>query len=212
MTLERVAELVRVAAADTGVVTALRDDPQRLRSLLHLTSADLEALAATTTKPQPRARHADLATAATSNGTLLPPEGSGEGTGVALSGITSTTSPTPAAPPSEDIPPAPPTTPPGPKPPPTAIPPQPPPSWPPPWLPPQLPPTPPPQIEQPPPPPWPMPVFAPPGSGGGPCGCPGLAATAILSTLSTTAITAITAIAAISSNHGANRPGGGSNA
>jgi hypothetical protein len=204
MTLARVAELVRRAAADTGVVNALRDEPARLRSVLHLTTADLEALAATTSGEQRRAPHGDRATSATGDGSLLPPEGSGEATGVALSGITSTTTSVPqppSIPPSPSIPPTPPQPPtppafPPPPPPPTAWPPPPPPAIQPPVI-------------EPAPTPWQLPAYAAPAAGGGPCGCPNLAALAVLSTLSTTAITAITAIAATSRNHGVSRPEGG---
>jgi hypothetical protein len=194
VTLERVAELVRRAAADTGVVDALRDDPVRLRSLLHLTASDLEALAAPTTR-QPRSTH-DLATATTDGATLFPPEGSGEAPGAVLSGITASTGTTslPAPPP-----PAPPPIP-APAPPPF-VPPPPPPA-----------PAPPPEAAPAPtagpsPPLFPLPPVPSPVAAG-PCGCQALALTALLSTVSTTALTAITAIAATSRNS-PSRPEGG---
>jgi hypothetical protein len=203
MSMQRVAELVRRAAADAGVVRALRDDPERLGSLMQLTPADIEALSATTTRHRPVGARAEVA----GSGTLFPPEGSGQATGAVLSGITSTTAPPPPPPPSPPIPPpAPPSTPP-------AQPPSEPPSWrPPPWPPaPPWPPEPPPVAPPPVAPPplyWQVPV-PPPAGTAQPCGCQELAVLAMLATVSTTAITAITAIAAASRAADPSRPQGG---
>src|ERR1700693_6051064 len=94
MALQRVAELVRRAAADTGVLSTLEDDPDRLTAMLGLTRAHLEALhsasafpvgkkAAATPKVAALAQLQSLALEAGapfpgSGGTLFPPEGSGE--------------------------------------------------------------------------------------------------------------------------------------
>ncbi len=88
MALDSVAELVRRAAEDTGVVEALRNDPARLRSALNLSGAHLEALRSAAAflpkpgikaaKPPAPLRESIVFASATSGGTLLPPEGSGE--------------------------------------------------------------------------------------------------------------------------------------
>jgi len=103
MALERVAELVRRASRDAGVLHALRNDPARLRSALGLSSAELDALhgataftvpvpftkakavaAAAATQTTPAVRNLGLAPAPLAgvlDGSLLPPEGSGQFTG-----------------------------------------------------------------------------------------------------------------------------------
>ena len=65
MALERVAELVRRAAHDTGVLHALKNDPAKLRSAFNLTGAHLDALNSATAFPLPdRAKSAKSAAAA----------------------------------------------------------------------------------------------------------------------------------------------------
>ena len=107
MALERVAELVRRAARNTGVFQALRNDPADLRSALGLTSEELSALHSATAFPTPASKEAAAKLTAQSaqsragisqapliltpatralvdvpdGGSLLPPEGSGMFTG-----------------------------------------------------------------------------------------------------------------------------------
>jgi hypothetical protein len=96
MSLERVAELVRRAAEDAGVVRDLRVRPERLVAKLGLTDAQLAALRSASSFPLPLARSAAKRVAATAaagskdaaldqmaetTGSLLPPEGSGQFTG-----------------------------------------------------------------------------------------------------------------------------------
>src|SRR5271155_5404365 len=101
MSLSRVAELVKRAAADAGVMSTLKDDPARLGSMLGLSRAHLEALhsasALTATKKptvavKPRALALDALPV--NGGTLLPPEGSGQFPGTA----TAPPSPVPSPP------------------------------------------------------------------------------------------------------------------
>jgi hypothetical protein len=95
MSLERVAELVRRAAEDAGVVRDLRVRPERLVAKLGLTDAQLAALRSASSFPLPLTRSAAKKTVATAagsrnaaleqmvetTGSLLPPEGSGQFTG-----------------------------------------------------------------------------------------------------------------------------------
>ena len=95
MSLERVAELVRRAAEDAGVVRDLRVRPERLAAKLQLTDAQLAALRSASSFPLPLTRSAAKKTAAAAagarnvalqqavetTGSLLPPEGSGQFTG-----------------------------------------------------------------------------------------------------------------------------------
>jgi hypothetical protein len=99
MGLERVAELVHRAAQDTGVFQALKANPRKLQSALQLTGAELEALHSATafpvgpvqTKASTQKRAAGDAAVlkagvsaqevASTGGSLLPPEGSGQFTG-----------------------------------------------------------------------------------------------------------------------------------
>jgi hypothetical protein len=132
MALRRVAELVNRAAQDTGILEALKHDPVKLRSVLKLTGAQLEALNSASTFPLPPAgkkaiksattttKFASLVTSAKldaarvevaasgvpgNGGSLLPPEGSGQ-----FTGGTGFSPPAPGTPPPEH-PPAPPTAP-----------------------------------------------------------------------------------------------------
>jgi hypothetical protein len=180
MSLQRVAELVRRAATDSGVFQALKDNPARLQSTLGLTNADVNALkSATALSPTRRARMA-VSSGQASGGTLLPPQGSGQ---FAYTGTTGTTTvpvpPTPPTSPTAPPPRAPPSPPPG-------VSPQPPPAYPPPYWP-------------------PPPVVPPPGAPGFPPPVPGpfvqhcccASIVGLVSAVSTTAITAITSINAI---------------
>jgi hypothetical protein len=124
MAFRRVAELVSRAAQDTGILEALKDDPARLRSILNLTGAQLEALNSASTLPLPPARKTisvatlskpTLAAAVDaefqanlpgSGGSLLPPEGSGQ-----LTGGTGFGQPAPQRPPSPSGPGTPPSAP-----------------------------------------------------------------------------------------------------
>jgi hypothetical protein len=95
MSLERVAELVRRAAEDAGVVRDLRVRPERLAAKLQLTDAQLAALRSASSFPLPLtrsaakktavaaagARNVALQQAVETTGSLLPPEGSGQFTG-----------------------------------------------------------------------------------------------------------------------------------
>jgi hypothetical protein len=103
MTSQRVAELVRRAAADTGVLQALRNDPGKLRPVLKLTNAHVDALQSAEAFPPPKVlsntkkpvaprslaaegtararRDAAVVVRQATGGSLLPPEGSGEFTG-----------------------------------------------------------------------------------------------------------------------------------
>jgi hypothetical protein len=117
MALERIAELVRRAAQDTGVLHALKNDPARLRSAFDLTGAHLDALNSATAFPLPdRAKSPKSAGAALRSGatkvravqagafsvnlpgSLLPPEGSGQFTG-ATNGFAPQPGPAPGTPP-----------------------------------------------------------------------------------------------------------------
>jgi hypothetical protein len=208
MALERVAELVRRAAQDTGVLHALKNDPAKLRSAFNLTGAHFDALNSATAFPLPdRAKSAKSAAAgfrsaaakvgaeaaADLPGSLLPPEGSGQFTG-ATSGFGPQPGPAPSRPPT----PAP-----GPQPPP------------PPPVTPPVPATPPPEGPAPPPQKPPPPIYppgppqtppaAPPSTAGQPppgttpigCGCECCAIAGMVSVVAITANTAITAITAI---------------
>jgi hypothetical protein len=186
--LKAVAELVGRAARDTAVVRALSDTPEELATVVDLSSEELQALRATTSRTDATDRSflpppppADAGTG------LLPPQGSGVPAATPVAGITSL--PTP--------PPSPPVTPPPVTPPPVT-------PRPPPVTPPQPPVTPPAVT---PPPVTPQPPVTPPPPPGGPgvavqtgqcrCGCAQTAALATTAIVANTAISAITAIAAM---------------
>ncbi len=90
MGLERVAALVRRAAADTGVVAALKDNPGTLAPSLNLTPSDVEAMQSADALSGPvasrRLTAAQEAATAVATGTLLPPMGSGVFAGTPLAG------------------------------------------------------------------------------------------------------------------------------
>ncbi|HEV2578999.1 MAG TPA: hypothetical protein VGU25_17470 [Acidobacteriaceae bacterium] len=88
MSLESVARLAELAATDSGVLSALQNDPSQIRKPLQLSDAQMRALISassfttdrpvrTTSQPEPAVGNAaDLMELGTL-GTLLPPEGSG---------------------------------------------------------------------------------------------------------------------------------------
>jgi len=88
MAFERVAHFARLAASDSGVLSALQDDPESMRQPLDLSEAQVRALisasAFTSDKPVRTTSRAEDPVGDTTNlmdlgtlGTLLPPEGSG---------------------------------------------------------------------------------------------------------------------------------------
>jgi hypothetical protein len=88
MAFERVAHFARLAASDSGVLSALQDDPESMRQPLDLSEAQVRALisasAFTSAKPVRTTSRAEDPVGDTTNlmdlgtlGTLLPPEGSG---------------------------------------------------------------------------------------------------------------------------------------
>ncbi|HEY2439402.1 MAG TPA: hypothetical protein VGI07_04175 [Solirubrobacteraceae bacterium] len=182
MGLEAVAELVRRAARDTAVVRALSDTPEELATVVDLSSEELQALRATTSRTDATDRSFLPPQPPADSGTgLLPPQGSGVPAATPVTGITSLPTPPPppvTPPPPPVIPPPPPVTPPAVTPAPVT-----------------------------PPPVTPQPPVTPPPPPGGPgvalqtapcrCGCAQTAGLATAAIVANTAITAITAIAAM---------------
>jgi hypothetical protein len=87
MNFDRVAKLAKLAASDSGVLTALQNDPARIRKPLQLSEAQVRALlsasafstarpALTTSRPENPVADAAALQLGTL-GTLLPPEGQG---------------------------------------------------------------------------------------------------------------------------------------
>ena len=78
MALKPVAQLLRLAANDRGVLSALQNDPVQLRRRLHLSDAHVQALvSAGPVSSISLAMDLDQSGGMTNLGTLLPPEGSG---------------------------------------------------------------------------------------------------------------------------------------